>query len=265
MKTLSYFIVFGLLLSSCCTLLNIEKYCKPDADFNADKTLIIEGESVQFKDESYGDPNYWSWNFQGGNPSGSSEQNPQVLYTNQGIYKVSLNIRNNVGSDTEEKTSFITVNSPTEFETITITPSAILRKCPTHIGGDREFAGHGPDVEASAKLTVVENRHIYVDIYLHEKETRYDWTECVGNWSELIYTAPSSRKIFSILSDMASVTSYRDTDHALDRPPVRGGNLVSKFEIMGDTGGDDVGNCTHDDAYINVYFNPIRVKLEILP
>jgi hypothetical protein len=37
---------------------------------------------------------------------------------------------------------------------------------------------------------------------------------------------------------------------------------VEIFEIMGDTGGNDVGNCTSDDVYMNVYFNEIRGKMQ---
>ena len=43
---------------------------------------------------------------------------------------------------------------PTEPEPFRFTPAAITRLCPTHIGGDREFDGHGPDVEAKADIQI---------------------------------------------------------------------------------------------------------------
>jgi len=262
MKHILLLIGFGFLLGGCCSLLRIPKYCRPDADFNSDKTRIFENESVQFMDQSYGDPESWNWTFQGGSPTSSSDKNPRINYTTAGTYPVSLTIRNRHSTDTEDKSSFIVVIEQITCREETFTPGPYTRKCATHIGGDREYNGHGPDVQASAKLRVENNNsEIWVDLYLHQKETRSDWTECLGNWPELIYTAPSNWEIQNIITDMSSTTSYRDTDHDLDVPTVMGGRLVNRFEIMGDTGGNDVGNCTDDDAYLNVYFNAIRVNI----
>lgn len=147
--------------------------------------------------------------------------------------------------------------------TLTFTPAGITRLCPTHVGGDRDFKGHGPDVTANASLEIKNsNKEVWVNLYLHAKETRSDWTEARGTWSRHLWTVPSGYTIVNIISHRSSNASYRDDDHALDRPAVRGGSLVRKFEIMGDTGGNDVGNCTTDDVYMNVYFNPIKVKTQ---
>lgn len=261
MKHYFLFLIISFLLGSCCSLLRIPTFCPPDSDFSSDKSVILENESVQFMDQSYGDPESWNWSFPGGTPTSSSSQNPRITYSMDGTYPVSLTIRNRYGTDTEEKLSFIAVKNPIECNEITFTPGPYTRLCPSHIGGDREFAGHGPNVTASAQLRIVDEKRIFVDLHLHEKETRSDWTECLGNWTYLVYTAPGNWQIQSILTDISSTTSYRDTDHDLDRPPVSGGRLVSIFEIMGDTGGNDVGNCTDDDAYLNVYFNEVRVKI----
>lgn len=152
-----------------------------------------------------------------------------------------------------------------ETRTEKFTPQAITRLCPTHIGGDREFDGHGPDVTARASLDVrSSNTEIWVTLYLHAKETRDDWTEAEGNWERHLWTAPPGYSILNILTHQSSNANYRDTDHDLDRPSVQGGNLVSRFEIMGDTGGNDVGNCTGDDVYMNVYFNEVQVRIQEL-
>ena len=151
-----------------------------------------------------------------------------------------------------------------EPEELNFNPQAITLLCPDHIGGDREFDGHGPNVTARATLeTRNSNKEIWVKLYLHAKETRSDWTEAEGEWDRHLWTVPSGRTIVSILSDMSSTTSYTDDDHDLDRPAVAGGTLVQRFEIMGDTGGNDVGHCTDDDVYMNVYFNTIRVKVKV--
>lgn len=249
------------ILGGCCTLLNIPKYCPPDADFNSDKSTIVENESIQFMDQSSGDPDTWIWTFQGGEPATSSAQNPRVMYPTEGTYPVSLTVRNRYGSNTESKTSYILVKGETKCKEISFKPGPYLRLCPNHINGDREFNGNGPDVEANAELRIDDARKIYVDLFLHEKETKHDWTECQGDWTKLIYTAPNGWEIKSIKTDMISTTSYRDTDHSLDVPVVSGGDLVKRFEIIGDTHGLDVGNCTSGDAYMNVYFNDVRVEI----
>lgn len=153
------------------------------------------------------------------------------------------------GEDTEEFSTFM--------------PPSITRLCPTKIGGDSEFAGHGPDVEAYAALKIMNsNTEIWVELYLHVKETLKDWTEAEGTWNRKLWTVEQGYSIIEIVSSHSSNASYCDVDHDLDRPSVLGGTLVERFEIMGDTGGNDIGNCTDDDVFMNVYFNEVRVKVK---
>lgn len=150
-------------------------------------------------------------------------------------------------------------------EIVEFTPGSFTLLCPNHIGGDREFDGHGPAVKASATLKLKNlNKELWVELYLHAKETRSDWTEAEGKWEYKIWDAPSGKKIKRIISDSSSGAQYVDTDHTLDIPTVTGGSLVYKFEIMGDTRGNDVGNCTADDVYMNVYFNSVTLELASL-
>ena len=53
--------------------------CK--ADFEADRTSICAGQTIQFTDLSFNVVNGWTWTFQGGTPATSSTQNPCLLYT----------------------------------------------------------------------------------------------------------------------------------------------------------------------------------------
>jgi PKD repeat protein len=70
------------------------------ADFMADVTSIMEGESVNFSDMSAGTITNWEWVFEGGTPETSSEQNPAVTYLLEGIYDVSLTVSNGINSNT---------------------------------------------------------------------------------------------------------------------------------------------------------------------
>ncbi|UCH13412.1 MAG: PKD domain-containing protein [Bacteroidales bacterium] len=88
----------------------------PVANFSADRTLITEGENVNFTDQSVNDPTSWSWNF--GDGGTSTSQNPSHQYNNEGVYTVSLSVSNSHGSNLETKDNYITVQSEVT-ETVT--------------------------------------------------------------------------------------------------------------------------------------------------
>lgn len=145
---------------------------------------------------------------------------------------------------------------------LSYSPKPIRGLCPKHVGGDREFDGHGPDVKASASLRISHDRRsIIATMSLDAKETKRNWSHAKGNFRRAIYQAPEGYRVAKIMSDTTSHTRYRDTDHAIDRPHVAGGKLVRTFEIKGDTKGRDIGNCTNDDVFMNVHFNPLKVRL----
>lgn len=80
------------------------------ADFEADSTLIDPGDDVSFNDLSTGDITSWFWEFEGGNPETSTEQNPMVTYSEPGIYDVSLTISDGNDSQTFVKADYIEVD-----------------------------------------------------------------------------------------------------------------------------------------------------------
>lgn len=82
----------------------------PIADFEADKTFIAAGESINYTDMSQEDPQIWNWTFEGGNPATSSQQDPQeIIYDEPGVYDVTLTASNSFGSDTKVWEDYITV------------------------------------------------------------------------------------------------------------------------------------------------------------
>ncbi|WP_164913772.1 PKD domain-containing protein, partial [Methanoculleus taiwanensis] len=68
--------------------------------------------TVTFTDASTGDIAAWHWTF--GDGTTSAEKNPTKIYTNPGTYTVSLTVTTAIGSDTEEKSNFITATPPPE-------------------------------------------------------------------------------------------------------------------------------------------------------
>ena len=89
----------------------------PIADFAADNTTPIVGQTVSFTDLSTNAPTSWSWAF---NPTtityvggtNSSSQNPQVQFTTLGSYSVTLTATNTYGNDDETKTNYINATPP---------------------------------------------------------------------------------------------------------------------------------------------------------
>lgn len=83
----------------------------PTANFAASQTVVHPGATVSFIDLSVGNPCYWNWEFQGGNPETSTLTNPEVVYAQEGVYTVKLTVRNNLGSDEEVKEGYIIVSA----------------------------------------------------------------------------------------------------------------------------------------------------------
>ncbi len=93
--------------------------CSPKVAFTArpiggfgPKTLICEGENVNFVDFSfnYNGPITREWTFNGGTPASSNDSTPSVLYSDPGVYDVSLRITTSDGDVTLTKSKYIVVD-----------------------------------------------------------------------------------------------------------------------------------------------------------
>ena len=99
-------------------------YFPPTADFTADVTSGVAPLTVNFTDMSLDSVNTWSWDFGDGNTS--TEQHPQNVYTDPGMYTVSLTVTGPGGSDSHSKTDYITVNYASPTAGFTGTPTSGL-------------------------------------------------------------------------------------------------------------------------------------------
>jgi PKD repeat protein len=70
----------------------------PKANFSADNTRILQGEIINFIDQS-SDAQTYLWTFEGGSPAISTEKNPSVTYNTSGIFTVTLKVTNETGTD----------------------------------------------------------------------------------------------------------------------------------------------------------------------
>jgi hypothetical protein len=86
------------------------KTFKPVSDFRVDSRKVALGGNLNFFDQSSYLPTSWQWNFEGGIPSSSTDQNPQdIVYNVPGIYEVTLSAANSIGGDTLTKSCYIEV------------------------------------------------------------------------------------------------------------------------------------------------------------
>ena len=83
----------------------------PTAGFSATPLMGCVPMTVNFTDASSGSPTGWAWDFPGGNPTSSTEQNPSIVYDQPGTYEVSLTVTNSFGENTLTQTNYIEVGT----------------------------------------------------------------------------------------------------------------------------------------------------------
>ncbi len=83
---------------------------KPLPNFEAENRTVLLGGQVRFTDLSTNFPTSWQWEFEGGDPATSTDQNPSVTYNTAGKFKVTLTVSNSSGSSLPlVKTQYIEV------------------------------------------------------------------------------------------------------------------------------------------------------------
>ena len=92
----------------------------PTAGFDADPKEGCNPHVVTFTDNSSNNTVDYLWEFEGGVPNTSTEQNPVIQYDSAGTYDVKLTVTNPQGTNTLEEVNYITVN-PTPIADFTFT------------------------------------------------------------------------------------------------------------------------------------------------
>jgi hyaluronoglucosaminidase len=92
----------------------------PVAGFNISSTFVATGEEVTFTSTSSLSAVDMEWTFEGANIETSREENPTVTYAEEGIYSVSLKVKNPLGEDEIVKEGLITVSNAAKEEKINL-------------------------------------------------------------------------------------------------------------------------------------------------
>lgn len=93
------------------------------ANFEASDVDLCVSDRIDFTDLSEGVPITWEWTFEGGDPSTSTEQNPEVYYYDEGDFDVTLTVHDGVFTETQIMEDYITV-SP--FPNVTLDPFEVV-------------------------------------------------------------------------------------------------------------------------------------------
>lgn len=117
----------------------------PEAFFSTDVNSGSSPLTVKFTDQSKNKPAQWNWDF--GDGSSSSEQNPSHTYTKAGTFAVKLTSTNQKGSNTLQPAVKIAV-SPGVLDKISIEPVSItLAPGETHTFTLRASDSYGNDID----------------------------------------------------------------------------------------------------------------------
>ena len=87
--------------------------CK--AQFEADRTTLCAGDAIQFTDDSYNAVSSWSWSISPStgwsysSGSNASSQNPNIVFSDEGLYSITLTASDGTTSDVETKNNYIRV------------------------------------------------------------------------------------------------------------------------------------------------------------
>jgi len=219
------------------------------AEFQADKTIALNNEAIQFSDISTGDPESWLWDF--GDGSTSTLQNPTHTYTTVGIYSVSLTATNANGSDTETKENYIMVSDPpapiAEFGSSNTTIS---------IGGNIDFTDLSTNNPLSWLWDFGDGNTSILQNPSHTYSTLGNYTVALTASNPFGSNTETKFDYVNVNSGSGSVSvSVIDGDD--DAEEDRTGNSIG--DMSRNSGGLDIGNQGGVKQYVGIRFQNIIV------
>lgn len=199
---------------------------EPEAAFVASTRYIHVNETVNFHDASLFSPESWEWDF--GDSSNSSAQNPSHTYSDTGFYNVSLNASNSFGNNISLMTSFIhVVNS-----TIIVNSS-----------GSADFTTIGDAIDAA----------LDGDTILVEPGNYTENIVFADNNISLLSSTGNSEDVHIISPDSDEYTIHLTADNIT----ISGVNVSGGFMGIYASGsnGCNITNCYAADNFIGIYLS----------
>jgi hypothetical protein len=154
-----YLIFFGIIQSGV------------NANFVASVTDICEGEEVQYTDYSSGGATGWAWEFEGGTPATSTEQNPTVMYEEMGEFDVTLTVTGTAGSNTMTKNNYISTMA--------------MPETPENMAGEEQVCQGNTDVYVVDAVAYASS-YVWALDPPEAGTVTENGTECTIVWSDLV-------------------------------------------------------------------------------
>lgn len=147
-----------------------------------------------------------------------------------------------------------------QTKTYTIPSRTYTKFIPSHTRGDRDYAGHGPDVSLRASLELITNGSGgttgRVRLAMEAVETVSDWTTASGVRYSGLFVTDAGYRVERIVDStgrnvvLQDQKYFRDTDHTDDLlapgyvTSTFFTSFVSRYVVTGDTAGDEAGTRT---------------------
>jgi hypothetical protein len=166
-------------------------------------------------------------------------------------------------------------------KTFTMNPEGML--CPLLVKGDREFGGHGPEVNCTVSLRITpDGQGVDAIIEMTADETGGGDTKAKGSWTRRVYNAPGGTKISKINGDIKATAHFvsggagsefgfcnEGLVYSSEAGQIRlTGSIIKSIVMVGDTGGPDVtanpNDCRCDTKISKIVFNPVSVTVKPL-
>lgn len=196
------------------------------------------------------------------------------------------NERNAIVTNERPTSSFIINkhNAPLKFQISYLDLGIDLSFCPTTlVGGDREFAGNGPNVSGEFHLAVGQHNRIYGLTSFRADESRRDFSQVIDRDYKRIVASRRSWKLIKITSPQSLKTDFRhnfrgngpnrvtlplDPNYEVNPSILTTDGPIKSLVIQGDTGGTDISDnseCSDDTRIVSIDLNPITVMYEYSP
>jgi len=136
-----------------------------------------------------------------------------------------------------------------------------IEVCPSQILGDREV-GSSPSVSFSTVLYFT-RKEIKLDVTFRVEETNNDFSTATGAWQFTLWTAPENYEILR-MSPPSRTLGLEGVVHDTKNTICSGEDLSTYLKYIcfrANTSGTDIGNCSDDDAVLELYFNTIIVEM----
>ncbi len=168
----------------------VPQVCAPIADFTGNKNIGCEGFSVQYNDLTYGTDyiENRNWTFEGGVPTSSIEENPEVIYATKGLYSAELYVENPTESDTKTHEEYIRVYNVEDGYSLPYTESFETEDFPKITGDENNdfyleslgsnhwqttsigYSGSGIKIMNKGNETGVRNKIYLPNLYIDDTE-----------------------------------------------------------------------------------------------